>query len=736
MNSLPKNLKKQVTCSICLHTYTEPKTISCLHTFCCECLEKHVRVSQKKGKFRCPECQAVIDLPDGNRFDRLPTSFFHKSLLNLLAVRKGGAASSFTCFQCSVTNPQMYYCFDCERFMCPDCFNAHEVLKKSFQGHKVTPLQDFKVEDYEALLKRQPFCSQEFHEREITRFFCSQCQVCICQICIVTDHQNHKVVVLDKIAHEEKDNIISGAKLIKKMENKLREVIKQFKETISKLESNMETAKRSVKQAAEEIIADIREREREALESLEETRASRLYKINSAKQEVESLVKQMNQAAQFAENLVQGTSSSDIMQNKETLRAKFEELLRVEVPKHQQTTFIKFTATSQKDLKLGFIEVTEGAAKAAKSTLEGLDQTFQAGVEAEFTLCPKTSGGEISNEADLKGRVELLIKPVRDVTDVIVEEKEDGNLRLKFTPKVPGAYNIKVKINGDKLPTCPMTVQVKERELVVVGELKLKLFKGNTLERLFGVAVNTEGQIVVTDNFGHCVYVFDNNGNYLRKSRGEGSNTGQFQYPNGISFFNDNEVLIADSGNCRIQRLNIQTGTVVKSFGKRGREKGEFGRPLDVTVDDKERIVVTEWDNNRIQVMSKEGESIFTFGDKGPEKLLWPTCCILYQNRFLVSDTGNHCIKAFDQSGTFLYKFGKKGNQDGQFNWPYGLLVDSSDNLLVCDSGNNRVQQFSLDGRFTGKSIIRLSNVTAMLTAPDGRILVTSHDEKKVYILK
>ena len=529
---------------------------------------------------------------------------------------------------------------------------------------------------------------------------------------------------------------MSGAKLIKKMESELRNVIKQFEETISELESNMATAKRSVRQAAEYVIADIREREREALQSLEATRVSRLHKIKSAKQEVESLAKQMSQAAQFAENMVQRTSSSDIMQNKETLRTKFEELLRVEVPKHQQTTFIKFTATSQKDLKLGFIEVNEGTAKAAKSTLEGLDQTFQAGVEAEFTLYPKKSGDEMSNQADLKSRVELLVKPVKDITDVIVEEKEGGNLALKFTPKVAGAYSIQVKINGDKLSTRPMTVQVKERELVVVGELKLKLFKGNTLERLFGVAVNTEGQIVVTDNFGHCVYVFDNNGNYLRKSRGEGSNTGQFQYPNGISFFNDNEVLIADSGNCRIQRLNIQTGTVVKSFGKRGREKGEFGRPLDVTVDDKERIVVTEWDNNRIQVMSKEGESIFTFGDKGPEKLLWPTCCILYQNRFLVSDTGNHCIKAFDQSGTFLYKFGKKGNQDGQFNLPRGLLVDSSNNLLVCDTDNYRVQQFSLDRRFTGKSITRLSKPMAITKAPDGRILVTSHDQKKVYILK
>ena len=134
--------------------------------------------------------------------------------------------------------------------------------------------------------------------------------------------------------------------------------------------------------------------------------------------------------------------------------------------------------------------------------------------------------------------------------------------------------------------------------------------------------------------------------------------------------------------------------------------------------------------------MSKEGESIFAFGDKGPEKRDLPTCCTLYKKMFLLSDQGNHCIKAFDQSGTFLYKFGKEGSQDGQFNPPRGLLVNSSDNLLVCDSGNNRVQQFSLDGRFTGKSITRLSQPTAILTAPDGRILVTSYDEKKVYILK
>ena len=676
MDPLFKNLKKQVTCSICLDTYTEPKTISCLHTFCCECLERHARVSQRHGKFRCPECQAEIDLPQGNRFDRLPNSFFHKSLLGVL-----------------------------------------------------------EAEDRQAIPRQQQeTCSQ--HTEERVRYYCSSCDACICPICVVEDHRSHAFDLLEKAVQEDKKNIMLTAETIKEKANLFRAKLRKLEKTSEDVEMNIAIAKQEVSKATERVITNTRQQEKQLLESLEMTRRNRLYRANSAKQELESLVKQMLQAAEFAENLVQRGSTMDIIQNKNKLRQKLEELRGVVVPKRRLATFVKFTAASQRNFKLGSIQVPEKPAIAAKSTLQGPDETFRAGVEAKLTLCPRTSGGEMSDYADVTDQLELLITPAKNVENVTVDEEYDGNVGLKFTPKVPGAYNIEVKINGDKLPTCPMTVQVKERELVVVGELELKLLPGDTLERLYGIAVNTEGQIVVTDNFGNCVYVFDENGNCFIKSRGEGSNTGQFQYPDGISFLNVNEVLIADYSNNRIQRLNIQTGTVTKSYGKKGKEKGEFGRPINVTVDDEERIVVTERGNDRIQVISKEGESIFTFGDKGPEKLRNPTCCITYKNMFLVSDEGNHCIKAFDQLGTFLYKFGGEGYQDGQFNTPHGLLVDSSSNLLVCDFGNNRVQGFSLDGRFTGKSITRLPLPTAITKAPDGRILVTSNDEKKVYILK
>ena len=621
--------------------------------------------------------------------------------------------------------------------MCPDCYNAHEMLSASFEGHKVTSVKDFKADDYEALLKRrQPFCSQQFHEKEITRSFCFSCQACVCQICIVTDHRSHDIVLLDKAAHDEKPNIMSGAEMISKRMNELSEVIRQFEETASKFENNITTAKGRVSQAAGQMIEVIREREREAIISLETTRVTRLERINSAIQEAQSLLKQMKQAVEFAKNLTERSSTSDIMRNKETFKQRFEVLREIEVPKHHENSFVKFNAASVKKLKLGFIETIRRRRRRGKnrSTLEGLKQTLQAGVEAEFTLCLRTSEGKMISQPDLKDEVEVLIEPAQDVTSAIVSEKDDGNLQLKFIPKVPGAYSIEVKIRGDKLPICPFTVQVKERELVVVGELN---FVGDVPQWVRGIAVNTEGKIVVTDYDGHCLYVFDKDGNCLRKIGGEKENPGQFmKYPAGISYINDNEILIAHEENHEIQNINIQTETVVRSIGQIGTGEREFCNPVDVCLDNEGRIAVTEGGNDRIQLLSKDGETILIFGDSGLEKLNSPTSCVPYKNNFLVADGGNNCIKVFDQSGTFLCKFGEEGNEDGQFDLPLGMLLDSSNNLLVCDCGNNRVQQFSLDGRFTGKTITDLPYPVGIATAPDGRILVTSYTAKKVYILK
>ena len=737
MESLLKNLKEHVTCSICLEPYTEPKTISCLHSFCCECLKKHALTSQRGGKFRCPECNAEVSVPEANRFDKLPTSFHHNSLLSVLAVRQSGDGSEISCGICKKKSAETSYCFECAKFMCGDCANAHELFKNAgFEGHKVTPVKQFQAQDYEALMKRQSFCSQQYHEREVTRSFCIECKTCVCQICIATNHKTHDVEPLEKAADAEKANILERVELIKEKGNVCSAAIRKFEETESQLEANITAAKRDVSQAADQMVAKIRERERETITALENTHVSRVKKLNSAKTQVQSLAKQINQAVEFANNLVQRSSSSDIVQSRENLEQRFDDLkYNTQVPALSVGSSVKFVPTcAPEKLSLGF--VTTGEIDIHRSRVEGLTQDVQAGVEAEFVVRPRLLEGEQVDGAKCKFHVGVFMEPAEKISSLIVCDKEDGNFQVKFIPKVPGNLNITVKINSEKLAASPFTVQVKERVIQVVGELDLK---GKIPKRPRGIAVNSKGLIAVTDCGSDCILIFDKEGKCIQKLGCYGNSAGQLNCPAYVIFINDNEILVVEELNHRIQQLNIKTGKSVKSFGKKGAGEGEFQNPVSICKDGEGRVVVTDCKNQRVQVLSQDGEPVFIFGDSGPEKLDLPAACIYHSNSFIVSDSRNYCLKVYDSSGNFLYKIGEQGSGDGQLRGPWGLCVEehgNHKNLLVCNYGNGRVDQFTVEGCFTGKTVAHLQSPTAITTTPDGRILVSSLRTKKIHVLK
>ena len=340
MESLLKNLKEHVTCSICLDTFTDPKTITCLHTFCFECIKKHALISQRNGKFRCPECQAEVDLPEANCFDKLPSSFHHNRLLSLLAVRQSGDGNEISCGICKKKSAEISYCFECAKFMCSDCVNAHQLFTNLTEGHKVMSVKQF--QDFEALIKRQSFCSQQYHEREVTRFFCLKCQICVCQICIATDHKAHDIEPLEKAADGEKANILTRTAVLKERTKVFSDVIRKYEQTVVQLQANITDLIREVSQTAEQMIAKIRENERQIITTLENTHVSREDRLNAAKAQVQSLLKQINQAIEFAKNLIQRSSSSDIMQSKNYLEKRFDHLENTTISELPVNSFLKF----------------------------------------------------------------------------------------------------------------------------------------------------------------------------------------------------------------------------------------------------------------------------------------------------------------------------------------------------------------------------------------------------------
>ena len=435
--------------------------------------------------------------------------------------------------------------------------------------------------------------------------------------------------------------------------------------------------------------------------------------------------------------LVERSSSSDVMKSKKSLEQRFGDLDKATVPSLPVSSFVKFFSTNALDnLNLGSVETNEIDVRL--SSMEVLTENLQAGVEAELVICrPKRkSGEELTSKCQREFDVRVLIEPAEDVTSLRTFKNENDDIHVKFVPKVPGTFNITVMINGDKLVTSPLRVQVKERRIDVMGELVLK---GEIPERPYWIAVNSKGTIAVSDNEEHCILIFDKNGNFVREFGCYGEGPGQLANPAGITFLNDNEVLVGDDDNGQIQQFNVQTGNFVKSFGKRGTGDGEFTATQGIFISDEGHVIVADCLNNRIQVFDEDGKFMSKFGDNGPGELCEPSGCIYHKNKFIVSDSGNHCLKVFGKAGKFLYKIGEEGEADGQFSYPWGLCVEKYGDhqcLLVCDRDNGRIQQFTMEGRFIGKTVLRLGDPNAIATTPDGRILVCDCKDKSIYVLK
>ena len=67
-----------------------------------------------------------------------------------------------------------------------------------------------------------------------------------------------------------------------------------------------------------------------------------------------------------------------------------------------------------------------------------------------------------------------------------------------------------------------------------------------------------------------------------------------------------------------------------------------------------------------------------------------------------IADTDNDRVQVLDSAGTFVRKWGTTGSGDGQLNWPADIAVDAAGNVYVAEffGSNARVQKFEPDGEF------------------------------------
>ena len=92
---------------------------------------------------------------------------------------------------------------------------------------------------------------------------------------------------------------MSTVETIKEKADLFRTELGKLEKTSEDVAIITEIAKREVVEATERVITKTQQQEKQLIEFLEMTRVRRIERINSAKQELECLEKQMLQAAEF-----------------------------------------------------------------------------------------------------------------------------------------------------------------------------------------------------------------------------------------------------------------------------------------------------------------------------------------------------------------------------------------------------------------------------------------------------
>ena len=122
----------------------------------------------------------------------------------------------------------------------------------------------------------------------------------------------------------------------------------------------------------------------------------------------------------------------------------------------------------------------------------------------------------------------------------------------------------------------------------------------NKLERPSS-AVFYQGRFIVSDTFNHCLKVYNRHGVFLRQIGRPGTEPGQFRQPRGLTVDMAGNILVCDSGNHRVQILDCD-GNFVRSFECLGSEADNFCLPYAIAVGKQGEVVVSDCNNHCIQI--------------------------------------------------------------------------------------------------------------------------------------
>lgn len=210
-------------------------------------------------------------------------------------------------------------------------------------------------------------------------------------------------------------------------------------------------------------------------------------------------------------------------------------------------------------------------------------------------------------------------------------------------------------------------------------------------------SVPEQNKFFVSDISRQAVFVFDLSGHELRTLDVSG-NAPPLLLPLSIDIDREGRiyvlerrsasVLVFDSDEKYIRAISLKSVAVAS--------------PTSMLVDKKNNLIyVSDAATRKIVITDLDGKLVRSIGGIGEEdgQFNLPVSMALNsKGHLIVADAFNATIQVFDQSGKFRTKFGRRGDSPGDFQLIKSLAVDSSDNIYVVDGRAHNITVLNEQG--------------------------------------
>ncbi len=336
-------------------------------------------------------------------------------------------------------------------------------------------------------------------------------------------------------------------------------------------------------------------------------------------------------------------------------------------------------------------------------------------------------------------------------------KRRQNECEIVYTPTTPGKHELHITVDGKHVQGSPANV-------IIIKNYKVPIDIVPTIPELSGpqgIAFTQKGDMIVAEYKDHCCRIIAPSGKNTSEWESltiigsNGREKGKFEHPTGVAVDSEGDILVVDHKNHRIQKfdrssrkalLTVGIGqdinspeltspvgigihphtkmiyittenknnsiqilhpnlTYYKGFGSASEiskeskragnvsEKGKFNQPKDVAFDSAGNVYIADNENHRIQVFTAEGEYLRMFGDRSNSR--FPTGISIDSNDVVyVTMLYMHCVVIFTSEGKNVTKFGSEGTESGQFQDPRGIEVTEDGKIYVSDYTNNRIQVF------------------------------------------